>query len=73
MVALYPWKEILTPIEEDVGWSPQPVCKFLVKQNLSHPCWEWNPAPFKAYRSYCIDYATPGTLSLETLFTHDAR
>jgi hypothetical protein len=72
MVALYPWEELLTPTE-DVGWSPEPVWAFLVKQILSSSCWELNPAPFKSYRSYCIDYAAPGTLSLETLFTHDTR
>jgi hypothetical protein len=73
MVALTPWKELLTPIEKHVGWSPEPVCPFLVKQNLPRPCWEWNPATIKTYHSYCIDYATQGTLSLGTLFTHDAR
>jgi len=33
--ALTPWKEVLTPIEEDVACSPEPVCAFIVKQNLS--------------------------------------
>jgi hypothetical protein len=28
MVALYRWNELLTPIEEDVGWSPEPVARF---------------------------------------------
>jgi hypothetical protein len=73
IVDITPWKELLTPIEEDDGWSPKLICAFLLTQNLSQSCWEWNPAPFKSHCSYCTDYATSGTLSLETLFTHDAR
>jgi hypothetical protein len=55
LVCFNPWKEVLTPIEEDVAWSPETVCAFFVKQNLSLPFWEWNPAPFKSYHSYYID------------------
>jgi len=72
LVTLNPWKELLISIEEDVDWWPEPICAFLVKQNLSRSCSEWNPALIKSYHSYCIDYANPGTLPLEKLFIQDA-
>jgi hypothetical protein len=73
VVALYPRKALLTPIKEDVGWLPEPVAWCWGSRISLVPVGNGTLHRSKSYHSSRTDYAIPGTLSLETLFTHDAR